>query len=406
MSYDNLFQPIKIGHVKIKNRMGMAPMNLNFTEKGHLSEQHFAYFAARAKGGAGLIMTEAIRISEEGANETFYENPHLWAPEHQKGLSELAETVHYFGAKLFVQMNIGPGPQGSSKKTGLPPRAASPVVTKLRRENLPKAWRTLMEKSKGYASQAGDLPREMTIEEIHHETKRFADAALMAETAGVDGIEIHASHGYLLHSFLSPRFNKRTDMYGGSLENRMRFLLEVIQATKQMVEDRIAVGIRTSSDEHMPGGLNLDEVKIIAKEAEKAGIDFYHQSGGSYEAMNYFVPDKEGVGLSDAKALKSAVDIPIISYNVHDPDLADKAIGEGMCDMILLGRPLIADPDWVNKAKEGRVDEIVKCKKDYFCTMRLIQGLPSRCSVNPDLGRERYMSQYWRGPTKMSYWAR
>ena len=404
MSYESLFQPIKIGRVEIKNRVGMAPMNLNFTREGYISEQHMAYYAARAKGGTGLIMTEAVRTSEEGTNRTFYDNPHMWKAAHQKGLSELAETVHYFGAKIFVQMNIGPGPQGSSKKMGLQPIAASPVAYDVPGENLPKALLPMVEKGEVYMTLQGELPREMTVDEIHAETEQFASSAKMAMVTGVDGIEIHACHGYLLHSFLSPRFNKRTDQYGGSLENRMRFLIEVVRATRQMVGSKAVVGVRTSSDEHMPGGLTLDEVKIIVKELEKEGMDFYHLSGGSYEAMNYFIPDEDGTELEDAKELKSAVNIPILVSGVHAPELADRAIREGMCDMILQGRPLIADPEWANKVREGRADEIVKCKRDLICLMRLFQGLPSRCSVNPDVGREKYMPEYLRGPTKMRHW--
>lgn len=404
MSYESLFQPIKIGRVEIKNRIGMAPLNINFTREGYISEQHMAYFAARAKGGTGLIMTEAIRTSEEGTNRTFYDNPHMWKAAHQKGLSELAETVHYFGAKIFAQMNIGPGPQGSSKKTGLQPRAASAIAFAVPKENVPKAMLSFIEKGEVYISFKGELPREMTVDEIHAETEQFAKSAKMAMVTGVDGIEIHAAHGYLLHSFLSPRFNQRTDMYGGSLKNRMRFLLEVVRATKQSVGDKAAIGVRTSSDEHMPGGLAVDEVKIIVKELEKEGMDFYHLSGGSYEAMKYLFPDEDSTELEDAKTLKSAVNIPILVSSVHDPELADKAIREGMCDMIVHGRPLIADPEWANKVKEGRVDEIAKCKRDLLCLMRLFQGLPGRCNVNPDFGREKYMPEYWRGPTKMSYW--
>jgi len=404
MGYESLFQPIKIGWVEIKNRIGMAPMNLNFTREGYISEQQMAYYAARAKGGTGLIITEAIRTSEEGTNRTFYDNPHLWKAAHQKGLSELVETVHHFGAKIFVQLNIGPGPQGSSKKMGLQPIAASPVAFEMPRENVPKPLLSAIENGEIYMGLKGEMPREMTVDEIHSETEAFAKSAKMARIAGVDGIQIHAAHGYLLHSFLSPRFNKRTDMYGGSLENRMRFLLEVVRATRQLVGDKAVLGVRTSTDEHMPGGLTGNEVRIIVKELEKVGIDFFHQSGGSYEAMNYFFPQEDGACLNDVKALKEAVDIPILGYSVHSPDIADKAVRDGMCDMITLGRPLIADPEWVNKVKDGRVHDIVKCTRCFFCVMRLTQGLPSRCSVNPNLGRERYMQEYWRGPTKMSYW--
>ncbi|MDP2917350.1 MAG: NADH:flavin oxidoreductase [Dehalococcoidia bacterium] len=404
MGYESLFQPIKIGRVEIKNRIGMAPMNINFTREGYISEQHMAYFAARAKGGTGLIMTEAIRTSIEGTNRTFYDNPHMWHPSHQKNLSELAETVHYFGAKIIAQMNIGPGPQGSSKKMGLQPIAASPVAFQVPKENVPKAMLPMIEKGEVYLSLKGEMPREMTKDEIHKETENFAKAARMGLVAGVDGIEMHAAHGYLLHSFMSPLFNKRTDEYGGDLENRMRFLIEVVRATRQLIGSKPVLGVRASSDEHMPGGITLDEMKMVLKRLEQEGLDFFHLSGGSYEAMKYLFPDEDGTMLNDGKELKKVVKMPIMASSVHDPDLAAKAVAEGMCDMIVHGRPLIADAEWANKVKEGRVSEIVKCKRDLICLMRLFQGLPGRCSVNPDFGRERYMPEYRRGPTKMSYW--
>ncbi len=406
MSHENLFKPITMKTVEIPNRIGLAPMNINFTREGHISEQYMAYFGARAKGGTGLIMTEAIRTSEEGTNRTYYDNPHMWHPAHQKGLAELVETVHYFGAKIIVQMNIGPGPQGSSKKMGLQPIAASPVAYEVPRENVPKQFLPFLERGEMYMSFKGEVPREMTVDEIHKETEQFAKSAKMAMNCGVDGIEIHGCHGYLLHSFLSPRFNKRTDNYGGSLENRMRFLMEVIQATRQTLGSKAVIGVRTSSDEHMPGGLTAQEVKVIVQECEKAEMDFFHLSGGSYEAMQYFFPEEDGTELEDAKLFKSAVKIPILVSSVHDPDLCEKALKEGMCDMILQGRPLIADPEWANKVKEGRVSEIVKCKRDLMCLIRLFQGLPGRCTVNPNFGRERYMTEYWRGPTTAKHWRR
>jgi len=406
VAYESLFNPIKIKDVQIPNRLGMAPMNINFTREGYISEQHMAYFGARAKGGTGLIITEAIRTSEEGTNRTFYDNPHMWKPAHQKGLAELCETVHYFGAKIFAQMNIGPGPQGSSKKTGLQPRAASPVAFSLPKENVPKQLLAWIQRGEVYIGFKGELPREMTKDEIHMETEQFAKAAKMAFVAGVDGVEIHAAHGYLLHSFLSPLFNKRTDEYGGDLENRMRFVKEVVQATRGLVGSKAVVGIRASSDEHMPGGTTIDDMKIVLKELEKAGTDFFHLSGGSYEAMKYLFPDEDGTMMEDGKALKQVLNIPIIISSNHDPELVDKAVREGYCDIMAHGRPLIADPEWANKIKEGRVKDIVKCKRDLMCLVRLFQGLPGRCTVNPNFGREKYMPEYWRGPTKTSHWRR
>ena len=406
MAYESLFKPIKIKGVEIPNRFGMAPMNINFTREGYISEQHMAYFGARAKGGTGLIITEAVRTSEEGTNRTFYDNPHMWKPAHQKGLAELCETVHYFGGKLFAQMNIGPGPQGSSKKTGLQPRAASARPFTVAKEMVPKQMLPWMERGEVYISFKGEMPREMTKDEIKKEVEQFAKSANMAFVAGVDGVEIHAAHGYLLHSFLSPLFNLRKDEYGGSPENRLRFLMEVVKAAREMCGSKAIIGVRASSNEQMPGGLTLEDSKIMVKALEKAGMDFFHLSGGSYEAMKYLFPDEDGTMMEDGKALTQTVKIPIIISSCHDPDLVDKAVREGYCDIMALGRPLIADPDYANKVKEGRTKDIVKCKRDLMCLVRLFQGLPGRCTVNPNFGRERYMQEYWRGPTKAMHWRR
>ena len=404
MKYQNLFKPIKLGPIEIKNRIGLAPMNLYFSSiDGSASEQQMAYYAARAKGGCGLLVTEGIRTSMEGVNRTYYANLRLCEVDWQKQLSELFETVHCFGAKIFVQSNAGQGPSGSSAR-GFQPYAASAIAFELQKENLPKAMIPRIERGDVYLRYKGDIPRPMTIEEIHRDTEDWVKSCKMAAVAGADGIEIHAAHGYLLHSFLSPRFNKRIDMYGGSLKNRMRFLLEVVEKVREAIGPKIALGVRASSDEHQPDGLTLDEMKVVVRELEKAGCDFFHLSCGTNESMKYTFSDEDGSWLSDAKALKGAVEkMPILISACHDPELANRAIGEGVCDMILHGRPLLADPEWANKVEAGKEGEIVKCIRDIICITRLFQGLPSRCTQNPNLGRERYMPEYWRPAVKKGY---
>ena len=404
MKYENLFKPIKIGPIEIKNRIGMAPMNLFFSNPdGSVSEQQMAYYGARAKGGVGLIVTEAIRPSMEGVNRTFYANLRLFDVNWQNKMSELFETIHCFGAKVFAQINIGPGPQGSSAR-GFQPYAASAVGYELQKENITKALLPRIEKEQVYIHLKGEVPREMTIEEIRRDTEDCVKSCKMAVVAGADGIQIHAAHGYLLHSFLSPRFNKRTDQYGGSLENRMRFLLEVMQQARGAIGPKIALGVRAVSDEHQPGGLSSEEMKIVVAELEKAGCDFFHVSSGSYESMKWMNCASDGMWDAETKVLKDSVkQMPVLGTGCHHPELADKAIGDGVYDMILHGRPLIADPEWANKVKEGREGEIVKCLRDMECSVRLFSGLPSRCSQNPNLGRERYMPEYWRPAVKKGY---
>jgi dimethylglycine catabolism A len=404
MKYENLFKPIKIGPVEIKNRIGMAPMNLFFSEPdGSVSEQQIAYYAARAKGGVGLIVTEAIRPSMEGVNRTFYANLRLFDVNHQNRMSELFETIHCFGAKVFAQINIGPGPQGSSAR-GFQPYAASAVAYELKKENITEVLLPRIEKGQIYIHFNGEVPREMTLEEIRRDIEDCAKSCKMAVTAGADGIQIHAAHGYLLHSFLSARFNKRTDRYGGTLENRMRFLLEVMEKAREAAGPKVALGVRAVSHEHQPDGLVPDEVKMIVSELEKVGCDFFHVSSGSYESMRWMNCASDGMWDGETRALRSSIkSMPILGTGCHNPELADKAIGDGVYDMILHGRPLMADPDWANKAKEERTKDIVKCLRDMECTARLFSGMPARCPQNPNLGRERYIPEYWRPAVKRGY---
>jgi 2,4-dienoyl-CoA reductase-like NADH-dependent reductase (Old Yellow Enzyme family) len=219
-----------------------------------------------------------------------------------------------------------------------------------------------------------------------------------------DGVEIHTAHGYLGHQFLSPRSNRREDIYGGSLENRMRFLTNILVKSRKKVGRDYCIGFRISGDEHMPDGLTHDEVKQICRKMEELGADYVHLSDGSYEALKWFLPYDGGVhNLEHAESLKSVLNIPVITPAVRDPEMADKAIKAGRTDMISLGRSLIADPAWVNKVAQGK--KPVKCILCYVgCLSRLIQGLPVRCMVNGEAGFERYNSEYRLSPPFKKHW--
>ena len=204
-----------------------------------------------------------------------------------------------------------------------------------------------------------------------------------------------------MFQFLSPRSNKRIDLYGGALENRMRFLIETLRKIRYVVEDRLAVTVRLSAQEHLPGGLTIEETKVIAKECQKAGADAIHLSDGSWEALKYFLPEKETEHLLDeAQEIKKELTIPVITPSIHDPEHAERAIREGKTEMISLGRQLLADPEWANKVRENRMGEIVRCKRDLVCLAWLSANCAARCTVNPNLGRERFMPEYW--PQKKS----
>jgi 2,4-dienoyl-CoA reductase-like NADH-dependent reductase (Old Yellow Enzyme family) len=442
MAFEKLFKPIRIGKVNIRNRVAMAPMATLSSDRGYVTEQQLAHYAARARGGAGLIIIECTFVSKWGVDNSYYNNLVLYDMSHMRGMTELAEAIHAFRAKAFIQLTPGFGVQGSSRRTGVQPVAASAVNFRIPPAMVPKKmWENSLppasvapigaaEREKITQTVAGlpldfpseklpellppqlaahmgpmarevldhlvgEVPREMTIEEIEREQENFVKAAEMARTVGFDGIEIHAPHGYLLHDFLSPRFNRRTDRYGGGLENRMRFLLELVRKTKAAVENDIVLGVRASADEHMPGGTTYEDMKIVVQRLEQEGIDYFHVSDGSYEALKYFLPEEDGTMLEEAAGFKKLLSIPVITPSIHDPEKAEKAITQGMTDMVALGRQLLADPDWANKVKEGRVADIRKCDRCYRgCIMRLTEGLPVRCYLNPESGLERYNPDY------------
>ena len=405
--YPELFEPIHIGNCEIKNRIVMAPMNtvMSLDNQGYTNEQILAYYAARAKGGTGLIITECVLGTRLASEFPYTSNLHLFDATHVPGLDELVETIHIFGAKVFVQLSIGFGRQGHNKDHKSPP-APSAIPYQTDPALLPKGIfdfvaenpQVLDPRIPGMAHS--DMPREMTRQEIKSEIAEFADSCMLAVLAGFDGIELHAPHGYLEHQFLSPRSNRRTDEYGGSLENRMRFVIELYEAVRARIGNAIPVGIRLSGDEHMPDGIHHDELKQVVKRLGEIGIDYVHMSDGSYEALKYFFPDEENLHLvEEAEGFKSQlpVDVPVISVSLHDPKNSSKAIREGRIDMVSLGRQMLVDPEYANKVFAGK--KYVKCTRCSECLMRTAVGLAVRCKVNRDLGREKYMPEYWR-PTR------
>ena len=406
-AYPELFNPIKIGNCEIKNRIVMAPMNTIFSmdNLGYMNEQILAYYAARAKGGTGLIISECVLGTHLASEFPFTSNLHLFDVTHIPGLEELTETVHAFGSKIFIQLSIGFGRQGHNKHHKSPP-APSAIPYKSDPTLMPKdmlkfivANPTVLDPRIPTMAQA-DMPREMTREEIKSEIAEFANSCVFAIIARFDGIELHAPHGYLEHQFLSPRSNKRTDEYGGSLENRMRVVVELYEAVRKMIGSAVPVGIRLSGDEHMPDGIHHDELKLVVKKMGEMGIDYVHLSDGSYEALKYFFPDEENLHLVDeAESFKSVLPkhVPVISVSLHDPKNSSQAIREGRIDMVSLGRQMLCDPDYANKVYEGK--KYMKCARCNECLMRAAAGLQVRCKVNRDLGREKYMPEYWR-PTR------
>jgi 2,4-dienoyl-CoA reductase-like NADH-dependent reductase (Old Yellow Enzyme family) len=425
-----IFEPITINGCEIKNRIVMAPMNCNYTAPDHyISKQQMAYYAARAKGGTGLIITEAQAVSTLPCADTYrkYNNPYLTDYRYLPLQCELVEHVHSFGAKIFAQLFTGPGRQGSHDIGAAEPVSASPVPwrwqfhkainstmdTKLLRggirmsayfgeipdlEKDPEAFLQLVNKIPTM-HMLGQQPREITKEEIQQLIKDEAKGAALAKAAGYDGVEIHACHGYLVHSFLTERSNFRKDEYGGSFENRIRFLLELIRLVRRAVGPDYPVGVRFSASDDLPGGYDPYVAAMIAKRVEEEGADFINLSDGSYEAMSDFLPNTEGQVIDKSAIIQAAVKIPVICPSVHNPENVVDVLKNGKASMVSQGRQMIADPDWVNKVREGRENEIIKCTRcNLGCIIRFVAMMPVRCVKNPRTGQEEHIEEYMRRP--------
>ena len=417
MEYNTLFSPLKIGNVEIKNRICMAPMLMDFGQfDGCTTEQLIYYYEERAKGGTGLIITEITRVNDVTGGSAFAQLG--MSHDYQiEGMAELAKRIHSHGSKLFVQLHH-PGRQNMGLLIGTLPLSiacdkALPFFKDMLYKVVP-AGKLLMKHhivprvvapskcENSYFSDGNN--RALTKKEIKGLIKDFIAAAERVKKSGCDGVQLHASHGYLLQQFLSPNTNKRTDEYGGSLENRMRFILEIIAGIKEKCGKDFPIIVRLTVDEcySMIGkqgkGYGLDEGVEMAKRLEKAGVDAIDVSSASYDAFNYWLEPVSfecGWRKYMAKAVKDAVSIPVIAANlIRSPEQAETQLNEGVQDMISLGRPHIADPHWAKKAECGHPEDIKRC----ICCLYCIESMQNNayigdhgyCAVNPFVGSEKY----------------
>lgn len=385
---EKLFQPVRLGKNEVKNRIAFAPTGMGTVRSdGSITDQSICHYAARAKGGAGLIIVEhslcTLRHWKAGVPILSFHSPNsmVW-------MKDLADGIHYFGAKAVVQLSLGLGRQTSPKVTGTELVAPSPLPYFVPKGSTPKGLHHL-------EGMAGAIPRELTTEEVMELEDDFVAAATRIKKAGFDGIEIHGAHGYLLADFISPLCNKRIDVYGGSFEKRLTLPLNLINKTRAKTGEKFILGFRISGDEHVKGGLTLQDNLELVPVLAKAGLDYIHLSSGRQEALKYCFPEKEGVILPEAEAIKKVVEIPVICPNIHNPLFAEKILEEGRVDLVSLSRGLLADPQWPNKAREGSLDEIRHCKFCSFCLKSLWDGLGTRCAVNPDVGHERFLPEYY-----------
>lgn len=366
--YEALFQPLKIGGMQLKNRIAMAPMATVADPDGGFSQVVSDYFTARAKGGAGLIMSGALAVTDRyGAPASGW----VGSPMHTARLTRLADRIHIYGAKFCLELTYGNGRCGCNDPSK-PPFSASAVPT---------------------LQYPDVLCREMPKEDIHFLVQQAGKAAAQAKLAGVDGVMIHAYAGYLLDQFQSSEWNHRADEYGGGLENRMRFTAETIDSIRKACGPQFAIIVKFSVEHHAEGGRELPEGLEMCRMLEKMGADAIMVDGGSFPTRwNRCIPtvyEQVGFSIDLARQVREAVSIPVISQNkMNDPARAAAAVENGQCDLVALGHGLLADPEWVNKVRDGQADAIRPCIGCNECFLAICSGQNFRCTVNPFVSHE------------------
>ena len=395
MKYQKLFTPVKIGSVTIKNRFAMAPMGpLGLADaQGGFNQRGIDYYTERAKGGTGLIITGVTFSDCKVETQSMPNCPNsTYNPVHFIRTSrEMTERVHAYGSKIFLMMSAGFGRVTIPTNLGeFPPVAPSAI---------PHRW-------------LDKICRPLTAEEIRSIVKSFGDGAYNAKRGGFDGVEIHAVHeGYLLDQFAISMFNQRTDEYGGSLENRLRFAKEIVEEIKSRCGEDFPVALRFSvksmikdwREGALPGeeftemGRDIEEGLQAAKLLVEYGYDALDTDVGTYDAWWWNHPpmyQKKGLFRPYCKMVKKVVNVPVLcAGRMDDPDMALEALEKGECDIISLGRPLLADPDYVNKLRAGRVKEIRPCIScQEGCMGRIQEYSMINCAVNPQAARERDMA--------------
>lgn len=415
MSYEKLFSPIKIGSVELKNRVVMAPMHIGLGQfNGCPTDKMMDYYEERAKGGVGLIITEITRVEDINGASTFAQLS-MSQDINAEALRPMAERIHKHGAKLFVQLHHA-GRQNLGLLVGTTPLnilldKTLPNYAELLYKIVP-AGKLLLDKhivppvaapskcEKSYMVESA--MRAMSKKEVQKLIGCFVKAAERVKAGGADGVELHASHGYLIQQFLSPNTNRRTDEYGGNLENRMRFLVEILQGIKFKCGKDFPVIVRLSVDEcysyigQKGKGYDLSEGVEMAKRLEEAGADAIDVSSAAYDTFNYWLEPTSfecGWRAYMAKAVKEAVKLPVLAANlIRSAEQAEKQLENGVQDLISLGRPMLADPHWVEKVQNGNEDQISRCICCLYCIQSMMdnayEGGHAECSVNPFIGKE------------------
>lgn len=366
--YEHLLSPIKIGETTVKNRIFMPPLSTNLADKGYVTDELVEHYKARAKGGVGLFVTEVVTVEPTycylPGDMCIYDDSFI------PGWKKLADGVHEYGAKILPQLFH-------------PAHMAFP---------LPGTPRLIAPSNVGpyYAKEA---PRAVTKEELKVIIRQFGEAAKRAQIAGADGVEIHAAHAHgLLGGFLSPLYNKRTDEYGGDIDHRLRLTLEVIEEVRRVCGKNFIIDVRISGSEYTDGGLNLNDMIYVAKQLEKAGVDFLHVSGGTTIARGSSIPapgTPMGSHAATAAEIKKYMSIPVATVGrITEPWIAEELIANGKADICMIGRANLCDPEFANKVAAEKADDIRPCIGCLRCLNGIMFGKRVACTVNPSFELE------------------
>ena len=372
-AYPHLFSSLQIGNATVRNRIMQTAHVKLFAHDGVDSQRNVDYQAARARGGAGLLIT-GNRVVHPTSTTGFPRVAWAYLSNAFEADRRLTAAVHEHGAVIFAQLN----------HFGL--NASSDSADDLR-----VLWGPSAVKSPAY----GETPKAMEPEDIREVVEWWGRSAELTREGGFDGTEVHISHSYLLHQFLSPLYNKRTDEYGGSFENRLRFSREVIAEVRRRTGDDWVVGVRISLSDFIPGGLVVEDAILVVRTLEADGqIDYVNVTAAGYHNIFRAIePSDEPDGyLIDLSAqVKAATSLPVFAVGgIKDPGLAEEILASGKADMVAMTRAQIADPEFANKVRDGREKELVHCiRGNQGCIGRVFKGLPIACTVNPGAGRER-----------------
>ncbi|MDC0609852.1 NAD(P)/FAD-dependent oxidoreductase [Vibrio sp.] len=371
MNYTNLLKPGQMGPVSLKNRIVMPAMEILAAGfNGEMSDDLIKYYEKRAKAGTGLIVTAYASVDDEFSQSFAGAQLKLTDPRHTAGFTKLARNLHKYDTKVFVQIYQAGRQAVPSKITGKRIVAPSAVGFSLYEQ----------------------IPEEMTVQEIESSVQKFIRSARILKNAEIDGVEILAAGGYLINQFLSPYSNKRSDQYGGSFDNRIRFLTEIIRGIRAECGKQFAISVRFSADEFTEGGYGLDEGVRIAQRLEELGVDVLSVNNANQEHRYYIIEPitiKTGWKSHIIRTISDAVDIPVMATNViKTPDQAEQMLAEGLMDFAAIARGMMADSEWARKAYEGRGNEVKPCIGCLYCLDQTAKFQRSICAVNPTVARD------------------